>query len=446
MTLRRRVLFATVGVATIAVVVTAIAAFGLVRSSGNSVARDQLATQVERLAGAGPATRAAIVDGLSGLNDSDVLVASIDEHGRVSGSAAPIVRARVIERVLDGESVSTIVRYGSDNYLLEARPVAAGGGVVVVQASTTVVDVVPSVLPRVLLALAIGLAVAIVVAILLSQLLTRPLSRLAAAARRLASGERDIPFEPNNLAEVNDVESALTSLAEALASSEGRQREFLLSISHELRTPLTAIRGYAEALSDGVVPASEISDVGKTLVAESTRLTAFTSDLLALARLEADDFALENAPIDLTSVVRGAETAWAAVAKAAEVGLVVEAPDHEVSVLADAARVRQVIDGLLENALRISPAGSEIRLRTSTDPSGALFVITDGGPGLTPDDAANAFRRGLLNERYRAIRPVGTGLGLSIAARLVERMGASISAHSVAGSGAEFRIRFLPGS
>ena len=445
MTLRRRVLLATIVVATVAVVVTAIAAFGLVRSSANSVAREQLVAQVDRLASATPATRAAIIRGLSALDDADVLIASIGPTGTVSGSATGIVRARVVQQIRDGQSVSTLTREGTETYLVEARPVIGGGGVVVMQSSTRVVEVAASVLPRLLIALAIGLGVAIVVAVVLSGLLSRPLSRLASAARRLASGEREIAFEPSGLSEINDVEAALSALGAALAVSEGRQREFLLSISHELRTPLTAIRGYAEALSDGMVPEADVREVGRTLVAESTRLAAFTTDLLALARLESDDFPLENAQLDLTGVVRDAQKAWAAVATTAEVQLVVEAPDGEVTVVADAARMRQVVDGLLENALRVSPANTEIHMRTSSEPHGALLVITDGGPGLTPEDAAVAFERGRLHERYRSLRPVGTGLGLSIAARLVERMGAQITAHSVPGSGAEFRIRFTKG-
>ena len=84
-----------------------------------------------------------------------------------------------------------------------------------------------------------------------------------------------------------------TSLAAALATSEGRQREFLLSVSHELRTPLTTIRGYAEALADGVVAADGAQRAGQTMLAEAEHLDRLVSDLLALARLEAADFAVE---------------------------------------------------------------------------------------------------------------------------------------------------------
>ncbi|CAN5169232.1 HAMP domain-containing sensor histidine kinase [soil metagenome] len=442
MTLRRRVLLATVSVAVIAVVVTAVAALQLVRSVDTTAARQQLSAQVERLASAAPATRTAIVQSLSQL-EGEVLVGVSDGEGDgdVSGSAAGILPKRVLVQLRAGDEVSTTIRAGGENYLVEGRPLEGGGSVVGAVPSSRVLGVGSSLWLRILIALGIGLLVAALAALLLSRLLTRPLTRLASAARRMAAGERDVPLEPSGIAEVTDVESALTSLDAALARSEGRQREFLLSISHDLRTPLTAIRGYAEALSDGVVPAGDVAEVGRTLVAESERLTAFTSDLLALARLESDDFSLDLTEVDAGEVLRSAATAWGGAASTAQVELEVTAPETPVGVRADAVRLRQVVDGLLENALRVSPAGSRIHLALSADSAAVQLSISDGGPGLTPADAADAFERGRLHERYRAVRAVGTGLGLSIAARLVERMGGTITAHSHPGAGAEFRIR-----
>ena len=113
-------------------------------------------------------------------------------------------------------------------------------------------------------------------------------------------------------------------------------------------------------------------------------------------------------------------------------------------VTTDGARLRQVVDGLIENALRVSPSGSRVTLSARSDGGGTVIDVADGGPGLTAEDAAQAFERGVLRERYRDARPVGSGLGLSIASRLVERMGGTISAHGATGGGAVFRIT-IPG-
>jgi len=437
--IRRRVLLATVVVALVAVLATAVAALTLVRSVDTASARDQLGAQADRLAAASSATRRSIVDGLSRLNGAGSLVASVGPGGAVTGSASDEVPPRVVRQLLAGADVSTQVRRNGVAYLVEGRPTADGGGAVVAQDVTTVHALTPTVLGRLLIALAIGFVVAAVVAVLASRALSRPLVRLAGAARRLAAGERGVRLDPSAIDEVADVESALGTLDAALGRSEGRQREFLLSISHELRTPLTAIRGYAEALRDGVVPPEQLPEVGRTLEAESTRLTAFTDDLLALARLEADDFPLHPAEVELGTVLRDAAAAWLATASGAGVALDVDAVGP-VAVRTDAARVRQVVDGLLENALRVSPSGSRIVVRTGRAQGGAAVVeVADGGPGLTPEDAEQAFERGRLRDRYRDVRPVGTGLGLSIASRLVGRLGGRITAHSTT-SGAVFRI------
>ncbi|MEO6534230.1 MAG: HAMP domain-containing sensor histidine kinase [Pseudolysinimonas sp.] len=435
--LRTRILAATLIVALIAVLVTALAALQLVRSIDTNSARADLSAQVDRLARAKPATRDAIIAGLSQLDDPGTLVASVSAAGAVTGSA-PVPR-RIIVQLRSGRDVSTTVRNAGSSYLLEGRSTAGGGGVVAVQDVGSVRAVTPTVLGRILIALAIGFVVAAVAAYFVSRALAKPLVNLAGAARRMAAGQRNVRLAPSGIPEVTDVEAALGALDGALVHSEGRQREFLLSISHELRTPLTAIRGYAEALGDGLVPADQIAQVGKTLEAESQRLTSFTSDLLALARLEADDFSLQPAAVDVVSVLAAAAAAWRATANAG--GVVVEvAASTPVVVTTDAARLRQVIDGLIENALRVSPSGSRVSLSAHRADNAAVIEVGDGGPGLTEQDAAQAFDRGVLRERYRDARPVGSGLGLSIASRLVERMGGTISAHSARTGGAVFRI------
>lgn len=443
MKLRTRILAATVIVALIAVIVTAVAALQLVRSVDTSAARADLSAQVDRLATAKPAVREAIVSSLSQLDGADTTFAIVSRLGVVSGSAT--VPRRVVLQLRAGIDVSTTVSSGGSSYLLEGRPTTQGGGVVVLQNVGSVRALTPTVVGRILLALLIGLAVAVVAAFFIARVLAKPLVNLAGAARRMAAGERNVALEPSQIPEVADVESALGALDQALLHSEGRQREFLLSISHELRTPLTAIRGYAEALSDGVVAPDQVAQVGKTLEAEANRLTAFTNDLLALARLEADDFSLQPSSVEVGGVLAAAAEAWrAAAASGGVVVAVAETASGPLLVTTDAARLRQVVDGLIENALRVSPAGSQVTLSARRDGTWAVVEVADGGPGLTAADAAQAFERGVLRERYRDARPVGTGLGLSIAARLVERLGGRISAHSAVGGGAVFRIA-IPG-
>ncbi|MGH3738642.1 MAG: sensor histidine kinase, partial [Micromonosporaceae bacterium] len=267
-----------------------------------------------------------------------------------------------------------------------------------------------------------------------------PLRRAAYAARRLSAGERDVVLPLGPPAEAADLSGALNDLNRALATSEGRQRQFLMSVSHELRTPLTTIRGYAEALADDVLPAGSGADAGRTMLAEAGRLDRLVSDLLALARMQAQEFPLELVPVELAGVVQAAAVAWRPRCDEVGVRLATEIAGP-VPAYTDPGRVRQVIDGLVENALRLVPAGQPIVLAVRAEPYQAVAEVRDGGPGLSDDDLAVAFQQGVLNERYRRVRRVGSGLGLALSAGLVTRLGGQMEAGHAPEGGARFTVR-----
>ncbi len=257
----------------------------------------------------------------------------------------------------------------------------------------------------------------------------------------MSTGDHAVRIKSEGPQEVDDLANALNELAAALALSEGRERDFLLSVSHELRTPLTTIKGYAEALADGVVGPDGAQRAGQTVLDEAERLDRLIADLLVLARLEAADLPLEVLPVDLTQLVVAAGEAWAVRTAAAGLLLRVQAPPYPVPVRTDPGRIRQVLDGLLENALRVVPSGAPVVLALSAQPDVATLEVRDGGPGFTDDDLAVAFERGALHQRYRGIRKVGSGLGLALAARLIRRLGGTIEAGHAPEGGARFTVR-----
>ena len=159
---------------------------------------------------------------------------------------------------------------------------------------------------------------------------------------------------------------------------------------------------------------------------------------MELARLEADDFRLDLMPVDLGALAREAGTVWDVRCRAAGVVFSVHTPSSPVWVTADPRRLRQVVDGLAENALRVTAAGAPLAF--AVFPGGALQV-RDGGPGLAPEDYAVVFDRGVLHERYRGHRPVGSGgVGLALVHGLVTRMGGTIAAERAPEGGACFTV------
>jgi two-component system sensor histidine kinase BaeS len=467
-TLTTRVVLSTSLVAIIAVVITAAVALPLVQRSTDEQARVVLAEKARVAANAieGRDTPAAAARAdqraqtvAQTLRDQGVDTVLI-RAGKADQTGLP---ARIVRAVASGQSVSQRIVYNGHLSMAEGRPAGTGDGIVLVQAVSAITAL--TVLNRLWIALVAGLVAALLAGILLGRRLGRPLRVVAATARRLSAGERGVRAPTDEPPEVAAVSLALNDLAGALAQSENRQRAFLMSVSHELRTPLTTIRGYAEALADGVVGADGAQRAGQTMLAESEHLDRLIEDLLVLARLEADDFPLEVMNVELVSLVAAAAESWGGRCAAVGVVLRTELPPHPVYVHTDPGRLRQVVDGLLENALRVVPPGAPVVLAVrpgglagaddttialpvagrAPAPGGAhpyaVLEVRDGGPGFTDDDLAVVFERGALYERYKGVRKVGSGMGLALASRLVTRLGGQIQAGHAPEGGARFTVR-----
>lgn len=444
----------TAAVAILAVLVTGLVAFPLIRAATVDSARQQLARQADAYAAAPAASRALEVRERSVLGPQTYKLSTITVSGTVTGPAQHLLSPAEIGQVLTGQNLSRTLSTNGGELLLEARALKRGGGIVLTRSLQDINAESAQLLARTLLALGIGLLIAVLAGTLLARRLSRPLVRTAAVARRIAAGERTVELAPSGMTEVRAIGEAITTLDQALIASEDRQHEFLLSISHEIRTPLTAVRGYAEAMVDGLVLPDDVARVGQVLAAETDRLDGFVRDLLALARLEAEDFALEVGPVNVEGILKQVQEAWHGAAAQAGVPLQLRLPANGevVAVTTDGQRLRQIIDALVGNALRVTPAGKplviEARLEYSAAaPAGRPDVVAvdvrDNGPGLTAQDAAVAFERGVLHRRYAGQRPVGSGLGLSIAARLAQRLGVQLSVEPTASTddGACFCIR-----
>jgi two-component system sensor histidine kinase BaeS len=443
-TLAGRISLLSIGVAVLTALLAGALALGLGRNSGADAARRNLGrladvTQTAVDNGAG-IPRPRVVKALAGL---DVRSGVIRPNGRiVTGNA--LVTAAVtpddVVAVLAGKDVSASRSARGVTVFVEGRPVARGG-IVLVQKRADAVAPEKRALRRTALALLIAGCLAAALGLLVAWRLARPLRRTAAAAHALAGGHRDVALPAEGPAEVVEVSDAINRLADGLRHSEARQRQFLLSVSHDLRTPLTAISGYAESLAEGVVPPEEAARAGAVVLGEARRLERLVGDLLDLARLGAQDFRVEVAPVDLTALVTAAAGVWSARCAPAGVEFRLGAPPAPLWTVTDASRLRQVLDGLFDNALRVTPAGRPIVLAAWPEPGAAVVEVRDGGPGLTDADLAVAFEQGALYERYRGVRQVGTGLGLAIVAGLVARLGATVEAGHAPEGGARFTVR-----
>jgi two-component system, OmpR family, sensor kinase len=449
-TLATRIMLTTTVVAVLAGLLTATIGAGLIRASSDGAARAAL----KRLAKAAQGTIQDNDTRLGQRRASAQLAALkvgfvVIRPNRTVVGPAPLAKATLtgadVSAVLAGKSISAVRTVNGRSVFLEARPTSTGG-IALVQSRADALSFGSSQQRRLIVAVLVGVVVAAAVGAVVAALLARPLRRTAAAARALAAGHRDVTVEPAGPAEIVEVSTAVNQLSESLTLSEARQRQFLLSVSHDLRTPLTSIRGYAESVADGIATGPEAERAAGVILAEAQRLERLVADLLDLARLGAADFRVNLAPVELGAFVEAVGAAWQPRCAKVGVRFSLDRPAGSVVVTTDAMRLRQAVDGLLENALRVVPAGAPIVVgaRAAGGHGVGIFEVRDGGPGLSDDDLAVAFEQGALFDRYRGVRAVGTGLGLAIVAGLVSRLGAHIDAGHAVEGGARFTISLPP--
>jgi signal transduction histidine kinase len=346
----------------------------------------------------------------------------------------PLIAQAVVDAIAatDGEGTITV---GGRPLLYVARGTARGRIVLIRGARLAFAEWRPFLSSLVLAGLG-GAALATALSFLLARRLARPIGQLAAATRRVAAGETEVQVQVDGKGELADLGRSFNVMSTELEHARESQRGFLESVSHELKTPLTSIRGYAEALLQDAVPPA---DGGRVIAAEADRLERLVFDLLDLARLGRADFTVEHRPVDLAAI--GATAVKRHLPRARELGvdLISTSTDGAWGV-GDEGRLLQATSNLVENALRLTPAGGSVTVVTH---AGAI-TVRDTGPGLAAEDLPRAFDRFYLFDRYRSERAVGSGLGLAIVKELSAAMGGEVRATRPPDGGAEFTITVPP--
>jgi signal transduction histidine kinase len=343
-----------------------------------------------------------------------------------------ILPAHAQELLAEGRPVQGTVNYNGHAWYFAAQRVNPGTLIVLRRQSASSSLLSPYVWGLLVAAVAGGLLAALA-AFLLARRISRPVDRVAAAARSLARGAHPEPVPVEGAAEIATLAVAFNELAAQLRQAQEAERNFLLSVSHELKTPLTAIRGYAEAVEDGAIDPQEAA---VTVAAEARRLERLVKDLLDLARMNRTDFSVQNTEIDLGEVAEDAVRRYGKQAHNFGVALWAVTESHAPAI-ADADRVLQIVSNLVENALRLTPAGGEVRVVAEP----GVLRVEDTGPGLAEADTERAFERFYLHERYGLERRVGTGLGLAIVKELALAMGGSVEVESSPGTLTVFTVR-----
>jgi two-component system, OmpR family, sensor histidine kinase BaeS len=287
------------------------------------------------------------------------------------------------------------------------------------------------------IALPIGVLVCIwmLVGILIRRLVG-PMSAVMNASDQLAAGDYSVRIPERGLHDFRDLAHSFNSMSARLQVYDQQRKRLLADISHELRTPLTVLQGNVEGMLDHVYPRD---DERLQLVLEETHiLSRLIDDLRTLSLAETGRLALQKEMVDPQKCLRDVVEAMQRQSSQREVRLMVEPTEILPRTELDSARIRQVLENLIANALRHTPSGGEIRVNCALlpgKPDRLLFQVIDNGRGISPEDLPNIF-----NRYYKASDSGGTGLGLAIAKELVEAHGGSIHAASELGKGTTIRF------
>jgi signal transduction histidine kinase len=294
----------------------------------------------------------------------------------------------------------------------------------------------------------VTLAVAAAVAASLARRITRPLVEASSVTVRIAAGELGarVATRSGDYPELVSLGESINSMAERLAGGRERERQLLLSVSHDLRTPLTSIRGYAEAIQEGV--ASDTAAAASVIVSESRRLERLVGDLLDLARLGAERLSMHIGPTDVGAAVSETLEGFGPMAQSAGIRLSSFIGEPGLLVAADPDRLAQVLANLVENSLAFARTSVTVSVvprsgRASGGPAAAvgsvLVLVDDDGPGIAAEDLARVFDRFYQADRGAAARR-GVGLGLAIVAELARAMGGQVHAESPVFDGMGTRV------
>lgn len=219
---------------------------------------------------------------------------------------------------------------------------------------------------------------------------------------------------------------------------EQMRRDFVANVSHELRTPLTSIRGFLQAIDEGVVQEpGAVRRYVKVMLQETLRLIRLTHTLLDLSRLTGTT-RLAVAPVPVALAIEGALASLEPRIEEKKLGVQVDVPADLPPALADRDRLNQILINLLDNAIRFTPPGGRIAVRAQAGREGLLVSVQDTGAGIAPEDLPHIWERFYKADKSR--RGGGTGLGLVIVKELVEKHGGAVEAQSRPGQGSLFRF------
>jgi signal transduction histidine kinase len=282
----------------------------------------------------------------------------------------------------------------------------------------------------------VAIGIAIILTFFLSRRILAPVKALTTAARQYGKGDFSRRVDYQGEGEMGDLARSFNSMAANLEKNEQLRRNMVADVAHELRTPVSNLKGYLEAITDGIVKPDE--DTIRSLNEEAASLTNLVGDLQELTLADAGKLHMTIQPEDIAHIVKETVTAHQAKSVHKELNFSVDLPQELPLVDIDALRIRQVLNNLLNNAVAHTGKGGNITVSGQQQEDRVLISIQDTGEGIPPEHLPLIFERFYRVDKSRTRATGGSGLGLTIAKRIVDAHGGTISVVSEPGKGSTF--------
>jgi len=270
-----------------------------------------------------------------------------------------------------------------------------------------------------------------VLSLLLTKRVLSPLSQMTRIAGKLISGDYTERIHISSKDEVAQVAAAFNRMVDNLQRLEQLRKTMIIDVAHELRTPLTNMRGYLEALMDGVTAASV--ETFASLHDETLRLTKLIDDLLQLAKADASRTTLRLQRVILPELIAQSLELFRSQYDIKGISVETSYAKGTEGVIADPDKLNQVVRNLLQNAFQYTPQGGKVRIHTERLSGEVKTTFANAGGGISEDDLPYIFERFYRGEKSRSREYGGAGIGLAIVKELVEAHGGRVGASAVSG-------------
>ncbi len=291
---------------------------------------------------------------------------------------------------------------------------------------------------QVFIPLIISVAFAAALVFVLSRHIVRPIRNISFGAMELARGNYDWRVKPATRDEIGELAVAFNRMAEELKLQDALRNTFIANVSHELRSPLTSVQGFIQGMLDGAIEDKDRDKYLEIVLGETKRMSTLINDLLNLAKIESGKFPIEYSEFDINELVRRCLLMFEQRIEEKKINVSVDLCEEKLNVWADEDRISQVITNLIDNAVKFTGEGGEIKVWTFCSDTKIHVNIADTGVGIPQEDQPLVFERFFKVDKSHSQGTPGTGIGLSIVKRIIAQHGETIGLQSEVGKGTTF--------